>query len=321
VFESVGLVEPDGTVYMTTVANPRARAAELAQQCGISAPLAGRALARLAERGMVSRLPGRPVRYLAAAPDMAIGELIGQREAELRDARGTVHQLMESYRAASRYTNPERSVEVLVGRDAINNRVAQLQQNARVEVRGFDKPPYLSPPGHNTVNERRRLEQGIRYRVIYDREALAWPSRLVDDILVAVRDGEQARVRPELPLKMFLADDRMAVVPISSADQGTNAAYAIHRSSLFDALCTLFEAEWERARPLRLAGTPGRERPDAPTQELLMLLAAGLTDESIARSLGWSTRTTQRRIRRLLNDLGATTRFQAGMNAQARGWL
>jgi hypothetical protein len=168
------------------------------------------------------------------------------------------------------------------------------------------------------------LEQGIRYRVIYDRAALAWPGRLVDDILVTVRDGEQARVRPELPFKMFLADDRMAVVPISSAEQATNAAYAIHRSSLLDALCTLFEAEWERATPLRPAGTSETERPerpDGPTRELLMLLAAGLTDESIARSRGWSTRTTQRRIRRLLNDLGATTRFQAGMNARARGWL
>jgi hypothetical protein len=32
-------------------------------------------------------------------------------------------------------------------------------------------------------------------------------------------------------------------------------------------------------------------------------------------------RTAQRRIHALLVELGATTRFQAGRNAQARGWL
>jgi DNA-binding NarL/FixJ family response regulator len=32
-------------------------------------------------------------------------------------------------------------------------------------------------------------------------------------------------------------------------------------------------------------------------------------------------RTTQRRMRQLMNDLGVTSRFQAGVAARDRGWL
>ncbi|MFE3416773.1 helix-turn-helix domain-containing protein [Streptomyces mirabilis] len=53
----------------------------------------------------------------------------------------------------------------------------------------------------------------------------------------------------------------------------------------------------------------------------MSLLAAGLTDAAIARAQGWSERTTQRRIHRLMSQLGVNTRFQAGLTAAQRGWL
>jgi hypothetical protein len=162
----------------------------------------------------------------------------------------------------------------------------------------------------------------VRYRVIYDRQALSWPGRLANDIPASIEAGEQARVRPELPLKMVIGDDRMAILPISSAEREPGAAYVIYRSSLLDALSLLFEAEWERASPLHAVDSgPVADQPDRETRQLLELLAAGVTDEGIARSLGCSMRTAQRRIQALLAELGATTRFQAGRSAQARGWL
>lgn len=54
---------------------------------------------------------------------------------------------------------------------------------------------------------------------------------------------------------------------------------------------------------------------------IITLMAAGLTDEAIARRLRLSRRTVVRRITALLDRLGATTRFQAGVQAANRGWL
>jgi hypothetical protein len=44
-------------------------------------------------------------------------------------------------------------------------------------------------------------------------------------------------------------------------------------------------------------------------------LLSGFTDEAIARQLGTSHRTVQRRVAALMADLGAQTRFQVGVRA------
>lgn len=325
-FKALGLAPAESAVYVALVGNPRASADELATTARLSPAQTKGALVQLTERGLVSRLPGRPVRYLAAPPDAAIGELIGAVESKLWQARDAAQALMETHRAASRYIHPEQSLEVLVGQDNIGRRVTHIENSAKTQVRGFDKPPYVSTPSANVKNanvenQGKRLRRGIRYRVIYSRNAVAWPGRLRAGLLATLREGEQARVRPDLPLKMLMVDDRMAVIPTSSSEQN-GVAYVIHPSSLLDALITLFEAEWERAVPLSVDGpVDDASGPDEETRDLLMLLASGLTDQGIARSLGWSIRTTQRRIHALMEDLGATTRFQMGMSAKTRGWL
>ncbi|MER6511518.1 hypothetical protein ABT158_32200 [Nonomuraea sp. NPDC001636] len=66
---------------------------------------------------------------------------------------------------------------------------------------------------------------------------------------------------------------------------------------------------------------PRTDEPDEPTRELLGLLAGGLTDEAIARTLGLGLRTVQRRIHAVMRDLNAVTRFHAGLEARERGWI
>ncbi|BCJ33521.1 transcriptional regulator [Actinocatenispora thailandica] len=321
-FEPVGLSTPDSRLYAALVAAPGARGGELAAEVGLPVAAVTRRLARLIEAGLASRLPGRPARYLAAAPDVAIADLIGRREDELRDARADMHRLMDTYRQAARFTHPDQSVEVLVGREAIAARVVELHATARVQVRGFDKPPYLMRSAGATGGEHRRIREGVRYRVLYDRGALTWPGRLAGDIAAGQRAGEQARSRPALPLKMMLVDDRVALVPITTADRPLDSMYLIHRSSLLDALAALFEAEWDRGTPLGPAPAAGElDPPDPDSRRLLTLLVSGATDAGIARALGISPRTTQRRLRDLFAQLGVTTRFQAGAAAQSRGWL
>ena len=55
--------------------------------------------------------------------------------------------------------------------------------------------------------------------------------------------------------------------------------------------------------------------------DLLSLLSAGRSDSTIARLSGISLRTVERRVRSLMDRLGAKTRFQAGVQAARRGWI
>lgn len=61
--------------------------------------------------------------------------------------------------------------------------------------------------------------------------------------------------------------------------------------------------------------------PTATTLLMLRLMGAGATERVIARELGTSVRTLQRRIARLQELVKAYSRFQLGVVAATRGWV
>jgi predicted transcriptional regulator len=319
--EPVGLSELESRLYVTLIQHPRSSAAELALHCGVSTAQAARALALFVRRGMASRLPGRRAGYLAVSPDIALQPLLGRREEELHQVRTAVHELTQQFRRTSRYTHPAEQVEVVTGADNILSRVRALQESAKKRIRGIDKLPHLmTSPYANTADEQRRLADGISYRVIYDREVLAMPEKF-GEVLGSVRRGEQARAVTEAPLKAWIADDSSALLPMRGDSFTIDAAFVLHPSTLLDAVVALFESEWHRATPIsQRTPDPGTGAPDDATRTLLGLLAAGLTDESIARALDLGLRTVQRRIHDLMRDLNVVTRFQLGLAARDRGW-
>lgn len=316
--EPVGLSELESRLFVTLIQHPRSSAAELALHCGVSTGQAARALALFVRRGMASRLPGRRAGYLAVAPDIALEPLLGRREEELRQVRSAVHELSQQFRRAARYTHPAEQVEVVTGSDNILSRVRALQESAKTRLRGIDKLPHLmTDPYANTADEARRLADGVAYRVIYDREVLAMPAKF-EEVLGSVRRGEQARAVTNAPLKVWIADDTSALLPMRGDTYTIDAAFVLHPSTLLDAVIALFESEWRRATPVREAAPDGHGSPDSA---LLGLLAAGLTDESIARALEVGLRTVQRRISELMRELNVVTRFQLGLAARDRGWV
>ncbi|MFB7292574.1 LuxR C-terminal-related transcriptional regulator [Actinacidiphila glaucinigra] len=61
--------------------------------------------------------------------------------------------------------------------------------------------------------------------------------------------------------------------------------------------------------------------PAARHREVVRLLASGLTDEAIGRKLGLSDRTVRRIVAELMQQIGADSRFQAGVKMVRLGWL
>jgi predicted DNA-binding transcriptional regulator len=325
VLEAVGITRTAAQIYSELVEAEQLSVADVAERRGILARQAAAELSVMESLGLVVRVTGRPVRYRAVAPDLAITSLIAQREKELQDARTAMHQLTEVFQETSRSRHPDAHVEVVHGTPNIARLAVRVHEQTQRQLRGFDRPPYSSEPGASYPLESSRLAAGVTYRVIYDAGALAVPGRMYGDILPSAAAGEQARTRQELPIKMLISDDQLALIPAAVTSRSLDTTFVIHKSPILDALIALFEAEWARATPIPGTGTAAGQAvpgpPDAETATLLSMLAVGLTDASIARSLSWSMRTTQRRIRQLMNDLGVTSRFQAGVAAREKGWL
>jgi DNA-binding CsgD family transcriptional regulator len=325
VLDAVGITGTAARVYAELVETDQLSAGQVAERCAISPRQAAAELRNIASLGLAFRVTGRPVRYRAVAPDLAISTLIAEREKQLRDARATMHRLTEVFQENSRVRHPDAHVEVVHGTPNIARLAVRVHEQTQRQLRGFDRPPYSQEPGASFRVEGSRLAVGVAYRIIYDGAALAIPGRMHEDIVPSSAAGEQARTRPDLPIKLIISDDQLALIPAAVTSRSIDTTFVIHRSPILDALMALFEAEWAKATPIPgtrdAPGAAPAGTPDTETAALLAMLAAGMTDASIARSLSWSMRTTQRRMRQLMTDLGVTSRFQAGVAAREKGWL
>ncbi|MEO3742243.1 helix-turn-helix domain-containing protein [Plantactinospora sp. B5E13] len=309
-----GIPAADEQVLRVLLSRGRASVEELAASTGQPAARVAAGLDQLRRQGLVARLASQPDRYAAAEPRVALDALLHPAEQALRRARDAATELaaiFESVRSGEHAAGP---VEVVVGEE-ISRTFLRLQQSAVREVRAFDRPPYVHAAG-NPV-EPAVLARGVRWRAIYHPESLEQPGALAEIRHLGTL-GEQARVAVDVPFKMHLVDDRAALVPTEPGPDGARSLL-VYASVLLDALTFVFDICWERAVPLD-SGVGVDELSDEDRQ-LLALLAAGVKDETISRQLGLSVRTMRRRVRRLLDLLGAQTRFQAGMEAIRRGWI
>jgi DNA-binding CsgD family transcriptional regulator len=321
---AIGLDPTDQAVYVSLLSGP-ATVEALTVATGVENGQVQASLGSLEAAGLVGRAPGSSTRYLAAPPDVALEALLLRQEEHLQRARLYVRQLAEQYRIAVAGQDPTSLVEVVTGRVAVLQRFEHVQRSAHTEIRAIDKPPYATAPGNHNPVEVELLSRGIRYRVIYDPGGLSDFHDLQGDLEKSAALGEEARVLPRAPTKLILADDRIGLIPLQAAPATIESIVVVHPSALLRALGALFESLWAHALPLSLQLQA--DRPDlayGPTQDerrLLALLTTGVPDVVIARQLGLSYRTYQRRLQELMRRLDAETRFQAGMRAVLLGWI
>ncbi|MEU6151939.1 helix-turn-helix domain-containing protein [Actinosynnema sp. NPDC047251] len=306
----------DLDVYRALVDRP-GTAADLGDRLGLRPPRVGAVLRRLLGLELVTRLPGRPSRFAAVTPEVAFGGLLVRKQKELEKVRLLRAEFQERHLRAVRGTDPAALLEVVRGSDEISRRAGQVMRSARREVRFVDKPPYAQPPTVLHPVERELLDRGVRFRGVYDRAALELHS-LDDDLEAGLALGEEARVVPDAPLKMILVDAHLGLIPLDSAAPELGTALVVRPCTLLDALGALFESLWRQALPLAVHNHGSVSTQDA---RLLALLTTGMPDRSIAKQLGLSYRTFQRRLSDLMAALGAQTRFQAGLRAAAKGWV
>jgi sugar-specific transcriptional regulator TrmB/DNA-binding CsgD family transcriptional regulator len=312
--EALGVPDEDETLYRMLLRERGLTPAELTERSGRGTRAVRQSLHRLAECGLVSRLAGRPTRYVAARPDTAVEALIARRHQELAATRQAAQLLLADLPADRRH-RPEEELEIVFGREAVATRFQQLQQSTRRELLVLDRPPYAQNPSEPNPGEDDLLSRGVRLRGIYAPEALELPGAL-KLIRAAVDAGEEARVCDDVPLKLAISDRSAAILPFTAdRDAMVDSALVVYASTLLDALIRLFDLLWNIAVPV--FDTPVAAEDGA----LLTLLAAGLKDEAVARQLGVSVRTVHRRTSDLMDRLGARTRFQAGLAAARQGLL
>jgi DNA-binding Lrp family transcriptional regulator len=310
--EALGITEFTESVYRALLADPGRTTSELSRGLDRSVKATRRSVTELEELGLVTRLPGRPVRLLAARPDTAIDVLVARRQSELTTLQVNARALVAEM---SVQRQPDELLEILVGQRAVADRFTQLVRHCERELLVIDRPPYAGSAEPTEEEVTARLGENVRVRGLYAPESLELPGAL-EAARRAVESGEQSRMHPKLPMKLAIADRSVALLPLVLEDM-VESALVVRKCALLDALVVLFDLLWEQSAPL-VPDVAGLEPSDLG---LLTLLAAGAKDETIARQLGISPRTVTRRVAELLDRLGARTRFHAGVLAERHGWL
>lgn len=322
----LGLDEAEERTYRQLVEMRSGSADELVELLGLRPAQMETALSALESKGLVARSTAGRRRYVASPPQVALGALMVRQQEDLRRAELELGLLAERYRVSATDRTVNDVVDVVLGRDAVAQRFAQLQQSARREIRLLTKAQFAVVQPEENVDETRALSRGVRYQVVLERDSLEREGFFAE-LEDSVRNGVAVRVAHEVPVRLLIADGELGLVPLSSAndpDPG-NGALLIHPSGLLDALRALFDQTWAAATQLVIDGAVidevGGDRLEALDAQVLSLLLSGLTDQAIGSQLGLSLRTVQRRVRMLMDRAQVNTRLQLGYQAGRRGWL
>ncbi len=278
-----------------------------------SVALIGRGLLIVAEDGS----------WDVPSPDMALDAWASDTERRARSWRASANELQQIYFSARQHV-VESTVRELSSLADIASATATITAAAQAEIlclradsrrtRQLLLDPYNS---HREIFRNARGEV-IDIRAVYDPAVLDTAGAL-DALRERVIGGEDIRISGPLHFSAIIVDEQAAVIEFTNQDPSGSGALLIRSRSFVQALVSFTEATWQVGVPLTPEDTPSSSAAATRDAIILRLLASGASDSTITRRLGISQRTVERRVRHLMDSLGAETRFQAGVEAARQG--
>lgn len=311
-------------LYLAMVRTPEPSVHSLAL-VGFDAAQVRRVAPVLVERGLVTQTGAD--RWHVLPPEPSLARLATDLEAQARFARASAAELGAIWRrvhGAPPREGPE-MLEVLDTTQAIGSAMGSLRALATASLRCFvggspTSRPLLEGPGLDLTADR-----DLSAQLLVDTEVLQQPGML-DAVEARARQGYQVKVSAPLPFSGIVVDGAVLVDLTGAGPTAEPWGLMSRLDAGIAAVSRLFDMLFDVATPLQPVAAARRQGEEgvvlAPRDaRVLALLAAGASDQAIARQVGASSRTVERRVRHLMDVLGAGTRFQAGVQAALRGWL
>ncbi|TDE29977.1 helix-turn-helix transcriptional regulator [Actinomadura sp. 6K520] len=268
--------------------------------------------------------PALPPRLTPVPPDLALqgtlADLTRRLVADQERLLAGQRRLAETHPWASPAVDEssDRLVRIITDREEIGNVSRALITAARHDWMTMDNGYVERPMDELTaVPPPPSFEGHVRCRALYETSCAEHPVG-AKTIEIAVDAGEEARLLPKIGMKMKLADEAIAMLPLTPT--GMSGALLLRSSVIVAALREYFELLWERAIPF---GASSPESPLTPLQrQILSMLVEGLPESSIAKRAGVSLSTVRRHSATIRDKLGFSHHhFAAGAAAVRRGWI
>ncbi|WP_327286370.1 MULTISPECIES: LuxR C-terminal-related transcriptional regulator [unclassified Streptomyces] len=326
--EFLGLDSRTEAVYREMLARPAGGVAELCELLGLPESTVRGCLDQLADLQLLRSSRDDPGALRAVSPERGLELILRRQEDELlRRQQELALGKAAAARALAEYASlhPDATAgatERLVGLDAIQ---AKLEVLAEALTRECLSVMPGAAQSQSSLDASRPLDEeamgrGVSILTLYQDSARNDPATYAYARWMTEQGG-MVRTCPVLPPRLLVFDREVAIVPIDPSNSRLGAL-CTREPGIVASLVALFDQTWHTAVPLGTAQPQGTHTGLTPSeQELLRLLAAGMTDENAGKRLGISLRTVRRQMAALMERLNASSRFEAGLKAAQSGWL
>ena len=161
------------------------------------------------------------------------------------------------------------------------------------------------------------IQRGTTLRCLYQADATRTPEilRYLGDF---ARAGAQVRVTRRITHRTIIVDRGLVLVAVEP-DTLQRPYLVIREPVLVRSFFEQFATIWRDAHSVGVG--PEDSLDETLVREILEVLKTGVTDEVAARQLNVSARTIRRRVAAVMDLLGASSRFEAGVKAAQAGWV
>lgn len=322
------LAELDVALYRALLTAPGSTLAELAVATATTADQLDKSVVRLAEMGLLR--PAEHDAYTAVSPMLAEATVLGAedlelgaRRAALEQRRDAIRRLVPDWNAALSTHAGEVAVDVISDQSEIANVLMHYADRCEQELLSVapGRLPSTRIDGRTRVANVYSARRGIKTRALYQHSALR--DRATRAYLNELAtNGARIRFAPSLPGRSLVVDRTAALLPIPTEDPGRHGLAVVREPNVIAWVVATFEQLWAEASPLEdlINKQPQDDAElDQTRAAILRLMAEGEKDEAISRRLSISVRTCRRHIADYMAQVGATSRFQAGVIAARAG--
>ncbi|TAM81762.1 MAG: LuxR family transcriptional regulator [Jatrophihabitans sp.] len=322
-------------LYRAALRAPGSKLADLAAAVGAAPADVGEPLAGLSELGLVHQ--DSDTTWVAVSPMLAEASVLGAEDLDLgarrlaiETKRDTIRRLVPDWNEALASSDADLAVDVVRDQAKIGRVLMYHAGNCREELLSVapGRLPRTRIDGRTRVANLYSLRRGIRTRALYqhaamrDKHTRAYLTELADN-------GARIRLAPSLPGRSLVIDRDIALLPIPAGSvqgDGLTVVYSdglavVREHNVVAWVISTFEQLWAEAIPFEevLSSAVDLAELDQTRAAILRLMAEGEKDEAISRRLSISVRTCRRHIADYMLQVGATSRFQAGVIAARAG--
>lgn len=298
--------------YMELLKDPEPTVLSV-ERAGIPPEELSAALDQLERMGLIRCLPSGAVEV--PSPDTTIPALAAALEARARDSLAAMHGFTQLYHRSRTSREQRLDLTVLGGFEDVARARHQLAALARREaIRACARSPEMD---QSLISQAGMLAGGdaepprVASRLIVDLSFLDVPGAL--EALTTIADhGVEVRLIRKVICNLAVVDGSLALVDLTNLEPSGYGSVVIRHAPIVQVIKGLLEKTFQSGLQLPRDLDGDARLLDERDSRILALLAAGASDSTIARQLSVSQRTVERRVRAILDTLGATTRFQAG---------